>query len=249
MFNVKLKWMNRMFPQIKVKVPRFSIYLVLLFLSIQQLALAQEVNSFDQNGKRHGDWQKKYDGTQQLRYEGTFDHGKEIGLFKFYDRKGGHPTAIKKYTPGATAIDVNFFTTDGKKVSEGKMIGRQRDSLWISYHQDGKTIMIEETYDKGLLLGKRKVYFISGNLAQIETYKEGKKEGPAFYYSDEGKVLKEFNYENDQLQGLAKFYNGFGQLAIEGFYKNNRKHGIWKYYEDGKVAEKFKYPQNKIGVN
>lgn len=241
--------MNKRHSQIKVKELIFIIFLTILNLFSQVEVLAQNSNGYDSDGLRHGDWKKKYNDTEQLRYEGTFDHGKEIGLFKFYDSEGGHPTAIKSYTPGSRTIDVNFFTKKGKKVSQGKMIGRQRDGLWISYHQDGKTVMIEETFKEGLLMGERRIFFISGNIAQKEVYKNDKKEGIALYYSDEGTLLKELRYENDQLQGVAKFYNGFGLLEIEGFYKNNRKHGNWIYYKDGKVDQKIKYPQNKIGVN
>ena len=62
-------------------------FLVLLvfgsFLSLTTL-VAQGVNQVDANGERDGLWQKFYEGTSQLRYEGTFQHGKEVGTFKFY---------------------------------------------------------------------------------------------------------------------------------------------------------------------
>ena len=46
--------------------------------------LGQEFNQFDSNGKRHGKWKKNFEGTEVLRYEGQFEHGKEVGVFKFY---------------------------------------------------------------------------------------------------------------------------------------------------------------------
>lgn len=228
---------------------KFIIILIIALVHCQDVIVAQEYNKFDENAQRHGSWQKKYAASMQLRYEGIFDHGKEIGLFKFYDIKGGHPTAIKEYTSGSDAIDVNFFTTKGKKVSEGKMIGRKREGSWTSYHQDGTSIMIKETYTDGVLTGDRIVYFLSGNEAQREQYINGLKEGDAYYYSDEGKILKKLTYKNDLLEGVAKFYNGFGQIEADGFYKKNRKHGIWKYYKNGKVDKEITFPQNKIGVH
>ena len=45
---------------------------------------AQEINQFDENGERHGKWQKKFEGTNEYRYHGQFEHGKEIGMFKYY---------------------------------------------------------------------------------------------------------------------------------------------------------------------
>lgn len=228
---------------------RFTIFLGFLFLQFQPFTIAQQLNQLDQNNKRHGAWQKKYEGSNQLRYEGTFDHGKEVSTFKFYDRAGGHPTAIKVYTPDTDLLDVTFYTRKGKKVSEGKMKARNREGEWVTYHQDGIVIMVRENYINNKLEGKRTVYYIDAVIAQEENYKNNKKEGAALDYTKDGKVLKEFMYQNDVLEGPSKLYNGLGILEVEGFYKNNRKHGMWKYYKDGKVDKEIKFPQNKIGVN
>ena len=52
------------------------------------IAFAQKNNQMDADGNRHGIWKKNFDNTQQVRYEGEFNHGKEIGLFKFYKLLG-----------------------------------------------------------------------------------------------------------------------------------------------------------------
>ncbi|WP_405252372.1 hypothetical protein [Dokdonia sp. Asnod3-C12] len=227
---------------------RLTIVLIIIMAQYQQLSVAQSYNQFDEDGKRHGLWQKTFDNENQLRYTGAFSHGQEVGTFNFYDSKGGHPTAVKVYTPDSPYIDVTFFTTDGKMVSKGRMNGRERIGEWLSYHQDGKSVMIKENYENGKLEGERSVYFINGVLAQQEFYKKGLKEGKATYYSEEKKVLKELQYVNDKLEGAVRLYNGFGQLEVEGTYKNNRKHGLWKYYKGDRVDKEIKYPRNKIGV-
>jgi len=227
---------------------RLTILLVIIISTYYQCSIAQTYNQFDNKGNRHGQWQKTFDTNKQLRYTGTFSHGQEVGTFNFYDDKGGHPTAVKVYTPDSPYIDVTFFTTDGKLVSKGKMRGRERIGEWLSYHQDGKTIMIKEHYEGGKLEGERTVYFMDTSLAQQEFYKQGLKEGKATFYSQEKKVLKELNYKSDKLEGTAKLYNGFGQLEVQGYYKNNRKHGVWKYYKGYKVDKEITYPRNKIGV-
>ncbi len=226
----------------------FRFVVVIFIAQFQLIAVAQDYNGFDTDSLRHGSWQKNYSGTDQIRYEGTFDHGKEVGTFKFYDRFGGHPTATKKYSHDTDSIEVTYYTTAGKKVSVGMMENRKRVGLWKSYHQDGKTVMIEEFYIDGLLDGERKVFFISASVAQKEIYKKGKREGVATYYTDDGKVLKMLTYKNDELHGPSQMYNGFGIIEVEGSYENNRKHGIWTYYKEGKPDKKIKYPQNKIGV-
>ena len=55
-----------------------------LFLIVTSLVYAQDINQFDESGKRHGVWKKYFEGTKQLRYEGKFDHGKEVGKFLFH---------------------------------------------------------------------------------------------------------------------------------------------------------------------
>lgn len=227
---------------------KLTVLLLILVSHVQYSIIAQNYNKVDDAGMRHGLWQKTYEGIEQLRYTGRFDHGQEVGTFKFYDKKGGHPTAIKMYALGSAVLDVHFYTTEGKKVSAGKMEDRKRVGEWLSYHQDGKTIMIKEAYVDGALEGARTVYFINTKLAQEEFYKKGMKQGKAIYYSEEDKILKELEYVDDQLEGPVRLYNGFGQLEVEGTYKNNRKHGIWKYYKGEKVDKEIKYPRNKIGV-
>ena len=37
-------------------------------------------NQFDAQGKRHGVWEKKFPGTDQLRYEGFAKMGKKLEL-------------------------------------------------------------------------------------------------------------------------------------------------------------------------
>ncbi len=223
---------------------------VFIFLGVFSICIVygQEYNKLDKNGQRNGPWQKFYDGSKQLRYQGTFDHGKEIGAFKFYDKKGGHPTAIKLYTAGSELLDVIFYTTSGKKVSEGKMKERSREGKWVYYHQDGINVMAEEVYKNNSIEGERIVYFESGAVAQRVHYKNGKEEGLEYHYTEEGIITKQYTYVKGQLHGLAKLYDIDGVLQKEGNYKENKKHGTWIYYENGKVKKKVKFPQNRIGV-
>ena len=182
-----------------------------------------------------------------MRYEGTFEHGKEVGAFKFYDKKGGHPTAIKEYTKGEELFDVIFYTTEGKKVSEGKMQNRSREGKWVYYHQDGTSIMTEEMYKNNVLEGERIVYFESGAVAQRITYVSGKENGTETHYSEKGTITKTYTHVDGKLEGPVKLYDLDGTLLREGNYKDNKKHGTWKYYKNGKLEKTVKFPQNKFG--
>lgn len=221
---------------------------VIILLSSGFVAQSQEINQMDAQGLRHGLWQKNYKGSKQLRYTGTFNHGKEVGDFKFYDKSGGHPTAIKTYTEGTDLLDIIFYTKSGKKISEGKMKDRLKEGEWLYYHKDGKAMMAKEVYRLDKLEGKRFVYFENGKKAQETNYNNGLREGQEIHYNENGIVLKEFVYQNDKLEGPVKLYNYDGSLLREGQYKANRKHGYWKYYANGELEKTVKFPQNKIGV-
>ena len=96
-------------------------------ISAFNFAIAQEINQMDENGERHGIWQKKFPGTDQLRYEGEFDHGKEIGTFKFYcEDCGSQPMVIKVFNRKDDIADVKYFTKKGKLVSEGAMQSKKK---------------------------------------------------------------------------------------------------------------------------
>ncbi|MFT5891669.1 MAG: antitoxin component YwqK of YwqJK toxin-antitoxin module [Dokdonia sp.] len=213
------------------------------------LGNAQEFNKTDTNSKKHGPWHKFYEGSKQLRYEGTFDHGKEVGTFKFYDKIGGHPTAVKIYTEGNELLDVIFYTTIGKKVSEGKMKQRSREGKWVYYHQDGTAIMTEEMYKNNFLDGERVVYFENGAVAQRMVYIEGKESGTETHYSEKGVVVKTYTHVDGKLHGPVKLYDLDGTIMREGNYKDNKKHGTWRYYTNGKLEKTLKFPLNKIGVH
>ena len=221
---------------------KFSIFIFFMISGILSVD-AQKINQLDENGKRHGIWKKKYENTNQIRYEGAFEHGKEVGTFKFYKPSSGNqPTAIKEFSKEKDTVAITYFTSKGKVISKGKMLDKKRTGNWTYYHQDGASVMMKEQYQDGLLEGPQITYFKSGKKTEEVIYKKNRKEGKRFVYSEKGDVLKEFMYVNDKLQGPVKFYEPDGTLSIEGMYKNDKKDGIWKYYLNGKLKEEKKYP-------
>lgn len=221
------------------------LFCVLVFTCLP--VLGQEYNTYDSKGKRHGKWQKKYDNSDQIRYEGTFNHGKEIGDFKFYKPSSGDsPTAVKTFSKDNDTVKVKYFTQKGKVISQGQMIDKERIGLWEYFHNSSKEIMMTEHYRLGKLDGEQRTYFENGQLTENTSYVNGKRQGKRLIYSEKGVVIKEFIYENDQLHGTTKYYDTDGNLIIEGKYKRDRKNGIWNYYTNGKLSEQKLFPiQNK----
>ncbi len=210
------------------------------------IAVSQEFNAMDADGKRHGQWKKTYENSTQVRYEGTFDHGKEVGVFKFYKPTSGkQPTAIKRFSKTSNTVQVQYFTARGAVISEGTMIGKERVGVWKYYHNGSKKVMMTEMYTAGKLDGEQLTYFKNGQLTEKTTYIAGKREGKRILYSDKGTIIKEYSYVNDQLHGPTKFFDTQGVLKIEGNYKKNRKDGVWNYYEAGKLKEQKLFPLQK----
>jgi antitoxin component YwqK of YwqJK toxin-antitoxin module len=215
------------------------IVLSFLLLSFTTV-LSQSINQMDANGERHGIWKKNFDNTNQLRYEGEFNHGKEIGLFKFYklvDKKSVL-SATKEFNENDDIALVKFFSSTGKLISEGKMDGKAFIGKWTYYHNKIKAVMSTENYnDKGVLQGEKLVYYENGQIAEKANFINGKIEGLSMIYSKKGVLLKEFQYENNELHGMSKYYNDLGQIIAEGAYKRGQKNGVWKYYTDGKLTD------------
>lgn len=223
---------------------KFTFLLVMLTL----FGSAQEINQFDAEGKRHGVWKKNFEGTKQIRYQGTFDHGKEIGEFKFYKlvKKKSVLTATKVFSENDNSAYVKFLASTGKVISEGKMVGKLYVGKWVYYHNKSDKIMTLENYnDSGALDGEKLVYYKEGTIAERANFANGKQQGKSFWYSVKGVVLKEFIYDNDELHGIAKYYNPKGELQAEGLYERGKKSGIWKYYENNKLVKETNFSVSK----
>lgn len=219
------------------------LFFGIIFSSIAAFSQS-EINKVDTQGKRHGVWQKMYEGTKQLRYEGAFEHGKEIGEFKFYceDCKD-KPTVTKTFNKKDEIANVKYFTIKGKLVSEGKMKGKNRIGEWVYYQEKSENVMTRENYVNGELNGKVTTYYPNGKITEEINYKSGKKEGEDNYYSPEGVLLKKLPYIDDKIHGQVFYYDAYGNVVIEGNYKNDKKHGLWKYYKDGKVTLEETFPK------
>ena len=87
----------------------FLICFLNLFIGYAQ----GDINRLDENGKRHGVW-KKYYNNNRVRYSGTFEHGKETGIFKFYSASNSDfPVIVKEYEEMSDMAKVQFYTPSG----------------------------------------------------------------------------------------------------------------------------------------
>ncbi|WP_397362168.1 toxin-antitoxin system YwqK family antitoxin [Olleya sp. R77988] len=217
-----------------------KVFLSVLALFIVTISIAQNLNQFDDNGLRHGKWKKNFENTKVVRYEGQFDHGKEIGAFKFYKNIDNKPvlTATKVFNADNDVAQVTFLSSTGKIISEGKMRGKNHIGKWVIYHNKVDQIMTQELYnDKGKLEGERLVYYLNGQVAEQAFYKDGLLNGEAKWFAENGTLMKLISYKADKFDGAYKTYTKEGIIAVEGQYRNDLKCCVWKRYKSGKLVE------------
>ena len=226
--------------------------LVVMFFFNQSIFGQTDINQLDEKGKKHGVWKGYYPESKRLRYEGTFNHGKETGVFKFYDDIKTQPIiATREFNTKDNSVYTIFYNQSKNKVSEGKQVNKLNEGEWKYYHENLPDIMMIENYKAGKLEGKRLVFYrgsgIKGeeNIAEEANYSNGLKNGKYKKYTMKGTVLEDSNYKKGQFEGLAIFNDPLGNLVSKGIFKNGKKSGIWEFYQDGKLVKKVNMDKTK----
>ena len=220
-------------------IHKFKImkYLVVILFCTTSL-FAQDFNKLDDKGKKNGVWKGTYEQSKRPRYEGTFSHGKEIGIFKYYDDTAvGTIIATREFNDKDNSCYTIFFNQKGNKVSEGKILNKQYVGVWNYYHEDSPKIMTSENYTNGKLDGIRKVYYPSGKIAEEATYKLDKRNGVYKKYTENGVILEESLYKNGEFDGLATFKSSDNVIVAKGLFKNGKKEGVWDINKNGKMVK------------
>lgn len=218
-----------------------------LFLASISLFAQVDYNKLDEKGKKHGPWKGIYEDTKNPKYEGIFEHGKEVGTFTFFDNtKTKIVVATREFNAKDNSAYTIFFDKNKNKVSEGKVIGKLYEGQWTYYHKASKAIMATENYNKGKLEGLRSVFYPNGKIAEEMIYKNNLKNGFYKRYTETGIIIEETNYKNDQYDGLAIFRDADdGTIVSKGKFVNGKKAGIWQFFEKGKLVNEINmsYPQ------
>lgn len=220
---------------------QFKFWFLKMFCLIlfSQTVLSQtDFNKLDSNGKKHGLWKGFYEESKRPKYEGTFEHGKEIGVFNFYDdTKAKSIIATREFNVNDNSAYTVFYDQAKNKVSEGKLVNKLFEGQWKYYHQASSTIMTVENYKNGKLEGLRSVFYPNGKIAEETNYKNNLKEGIYKKYSDNGIVLEEAIYKHNEYNGLAIFRDPEGNIVSKGQFLKGKKTGIWQFFEKGKQVK------------
>ena len=214
---------------------------LLIVLNCLSVFSQVDVNQLDAQGKRHGVWKGIYKDSKRPRYEGNFSHGKETGIFNYFDdTKAGTIIATRDFSKGDGSCYAIFYNQKGNKVSEGLLKNKMPEGEWKYYHFESDQLMSVENYKDGKLHGVKKVFYRDGSLAEEATYVNGKINGVYKKYAENETLLEEINYKNGILDGSANYYDGKGNINLKGQFKKDRKWGYWETYENGKLISKEK---------
>lgn len=200
---------------------------VLTFIAFVLVQLCFGQNLIDNQGLKQGTWTKKYDNGN-LRYEGTFEDDKEVGVFTFYDKEGKKVSTREYSTPGGIAL-CKMYNFMEYIHATGKIEGRNKIGEWIYYTNKGRDTVTIENFENGVLHGKQVTYFSNNQIATVVTYINGKKEGPFVNYFNNGVIEQEGTYLNDQLHGSLKIWYRIKKLKRQAYYDNGNKTGKWTF--------------------
>lgn len=218
-----------------------QIFVLLLVLNSFLGFTQDNINQLDDKGNRHGLWRGTHKESNRIRYEGTFNHGKETGIFKYFDdTKAATVIATRDFSKGNGSCYAVFYDQKGNKVSEGTLANKLPSGEWKYYHFESKQLMTLEFYKNGKLDGVRKVFYKDGTIAEETNYKMGVKVGNSKTYSEKGQLIDSHIYKNGQYDGIAIYYDGMGNKMYEGNYVNGKRVGIWKFFEKNKVINEVK---------
>lgn len=221
---------------------------ILFLLNVFGIQAQSDYNKFDEKGNKNGLWKGIYNDTKNPKYEGTFDHGKEVGIFTFYDNKKTKiVVATREFNAKDNAAYTIFYDQFKNKVSEGKVANKLYEGQWKYYHKASQQMMTIDNYTNGKLEGLRSVFYPNGKIAEEIVFKNNSKNGAYKRYTESGIIIEEANYKNDQYDGIAIFRDAdSGMIVSKGKFTNGKKTGLWQFFEKGEVVKEMNMssPQN-----
>ena len=205
----------------------------IIILSLLCLGLAcQAQNKIDKQGRRQGHWIKTDKDGSRI-FEGTFEDGKEVGVFNYYYPDGTLKIRNTFTVPGRYCKH-EAFDSKGRPLATGFFDQKNRDGEWRFFNNNGKVIKIA-TYRMGIKEGTHVIFNSAGDTAEVSTWKDNRRHGRWWKRLGE-KAYITGRYEEGLMQGHLKEYDNSGRLTRDCNYKNGMKDGVSKYYENGNLT-------------
>ncbi|MBP5366010.1 MAG: hypothetical protein J6Y82_08835 [Bacteroidales bacterium] len=204
--------------------------------------LPDKPNKTDGQGRKQGEWAKKYDNGQYT-YTARFVDGIPVDTVRRYYENGVIST--EQIYKSADSCFVISYGEDGKKEASGLYIKNQREGEWLTFDKSGD-ITSRETYKGGQLNGKAYIYFAGGEVYDERNYTNGTLNGAWTQNFRGGGRQLEATYKNGQLNGRYRHWDIDGNLSVDGNYRNGIKTGDWRMY-DSETKSHFTMKYDKDG--
>jgi len=221
-----------------------------LMLSLCHMSNAQEkINQTDQNGKRQGQWIKKYPNGN-IMYEGYFIDDKPQGKFNRYD-EDGNLVSILDYSAVSDTIHACFYHPKGYIAGRGNYINQEKTGVWLYYSDYVEDhLLMRCRYLDDKIEGTRIKYHWNGNIAEKLEFYRGIQSGEWKQYYTDGTQALESAYINGTRNGKFLTWHMNGKPEITGQYINDVRTGMWSFFNsDGTLRKEIKYnngiPENR----
>jgi len=216
-----------------------------LFILCAGLSYSQTKNQRDTDGRKQGYWEA-VDNKGALVYAGYFLDDKPVGEMKRYYPTGGL-RVIMNYDAESTKVRARFFWQSGELAAQGNYFETKRDSIWLFYSNNTKTLSRRVEYTEGKQHGKEQSFFPDGNVAEEIIWENGLKDGPWMQFFKNGQSKLTATYINDRLEGAFTVFSPYGKKEIEGAYRHDIRDGEWKLYDEkGKLVTTIRYAEGVI---
>ncbi len=205
----------------------------LIIISLLLLGFACNAqNKIDKQGRRQGKWIKTDKDGSRI-FEGTFQDGKEVGVFNYYYPDGTLKIRNTFTVPGRYCRH-EAYDQKGHRLADGYYDQKNRDSVWHFYNEDGKVIKVT-SYRMGIKQGRQVIFNSKGDTAEVSGWKDNHRNGRWWKrIGDKGYITG--YYVNGGIHGRLVEYGEDGNMIREGFYNNGARHGQNKIYEAGKLV-------------
>jgi uncharacterized protein len=206
---------------------------------IWQFWLLVMEENYDHRGKLDGAFTIWRD-RKVPRVQGTYDHGKRIGTWSWFDRNNNKERegdfADGKKT-GAW-----FEWTENKLTFSGSFTDGKPDGEFVYYDKAGNELGRFEIKDG---TGTMMTFYANHRPATKAHYVQGKLDGLYQELTWHGKKVEEGRYASNRKHGWWRDWTELGVLTLEEHYRWGKLDGTVKKYDDGKLATEATYKSGK----
>ncbi len=168
--------------------------IVIILMAIGAPAISQDEVNQMVDGKRQGFWRIELKNGQTQ--EGTYELGKQEGVWKTYDKDGRLKNTIT-YTHGRAIGEAVFYFPDGTVQEKGVWNIDHWEGEYVRNNDNGKPAC-KFTYDnRGRREGRQVYYYPNGKVQYNGTWKAGKISGTLYVFNEQGQKVMERNYDEN----------------------------------------------------